>query len=136
MNQTEKRLFLIRSLLDEQPRYRGMEIPHMEAEQKRILRSLFNIGMPGEISDEFLSVQDEYLREETKRKGVTELAGLTPADPGIYLWKGDITTLACDAIVNAANSGMTGCYLPCHNCIDKATHTRHRASRSGLSGSG
>ena len=87
MNQTEKRLFLIRSLLDEQPRYRGMKIPHMEAEQKRILRSLFNIRMPGEISDEFLSVQDEYLREETKRKGVTALAGLTPADPGIYLWK-------------------------------------------------
>ena len=123
MNQTEKRLFLIRSLLDEQPGYRRMEIPAVEAEQKRILRSLFNIRMPGEISDEFLNVQDEYLREETKRKGVTELAGLTPADPGIYLWKGDITTLACDAIVNAANSGMTGCYQPCHNCIDNCIHT-------------
>ena len=127
MNQTEKRLFLIRSLLDEQPRYRGMEIPHIEAEQKRMLRSLFNIRMPGEISDGFLSVQDEYLREETKRKGVTALAGLTPADPGIYLWKGDITTLACDAVVNAANSGMTGCYQPCHNCIDNCIQPTGRA---------
>ena len=68
MNQTEKRLFLIRSLLNEQPRYQGMEIPCIEAEQKRILRSLLNIRMPGEISDEFLNVQDEYLREETRQK--------------------------------------------------------------------
>jgi O-acetyl-ADP-ribose deacetylase (regulator of RNase III) len=95
-----------------------MEIPADEVEQKRILRSLFNIRMPGEISDGFLSVQDEYLREETRQKGITAFAGLTPAEPGIYLWKGDITTLACDAIVNAANSGMTGCYQPCHSCID------------------
>jgi O-acetyl-ADP-ribose deacetylase (regulator of RNase III) len=79
--------------------------------------------MPGEISDGFLSVQDEYLREETRQKGITALAGLTPAEPGIYLWKGDITTLACDAIVNAANSGMTGCYQPCHSCIDNCIHT-------------
>ena len=123
MNQTEKRLFLIRALLDEQPRYRGMEIPDDEAEQRRMLRSLFNIRMPGGISDEFLSVQDEYLREETRQKGVTALAALTPAEPGIYLWQGDITTLACDAIVNAANSGMTGCYQPCHSCIDNCIHT-------------
>ena len=123
MNQTEKRLFLIRALLDEQPRYRGMEIPADEAEQRRMLRSLFNIRMPGGISDEFLSVQDEYLREETRQKGVTALAALTPAEPGIYLWQGDITTLACDAIVNAANSGMTGCYQPCHSCIDNCIHT-------------
>ena len=123
MNQTEKRLYLIRALLDERPEYRRMEIPADEAEQKRILRSLFNIRMPGEISDGFLSVQDEYLREETRQKGITALAGLTPTEPGIYLWKGDITTLACDAIVNAANSGMTGCYQPCHNCIDNCIHT-------------
>ena len=123
MNQTEKRRFLIRSLLNEQPRYRGMEIPDTEAEQKRMLRSLLNIRMPGEISDAFLKVQDEYLREETRQKGITNLAQLSAAEPGLYLWKGDITTLACDAIVNAANSGMTGCYQPCHNCIDNCIHT-------------
>ena len=123
MNQTEKRLFLLRALLDEQPGYRRMAIPAAEAEQKRMLRSLFNIRMPGKISDGFLNVQDEYLKEETRQKGITNLAGLSPAEPGIYLWKGDITTLACDAIVNAANSGMTGCYRACHNCIDNCIHT-------------
>ena len=123
MNQTEKILFLIRSLLNEQPGYQGMEIPYIEAEQKRILRSLLNIRMPGKISDEFLNVQDEYLREETRQKGITNLAELSTIEPGLYLWKGDITTLVCDAIVNAANSGMTGCYQPCHNCIDNCIHT-------------
>ena len=123
MNQTEKRRFLIRTLLDERPEYRAMGIPNDEAEQKRMLRSLFNIRMPGGISEGFLNVQDEYLREATRRKGITKLAELTPVQQGIYLWQGDITTLACDAIVNAANSGMTGCYQPCHNCIDNCIHT-------------
>lgn len=123
MNQTEKRRFLIRSLLDERPRYRDMEIPSDPTEQKRLLRSLFNIRMPGQIREDFLKVQDEYLREETRRKGITTLADLTPIKPGLYLWQGDITTIACDAIVNAANSGMTGCYQPCHNCIDNCIHT-------------
>jgi len=123
MNQTEKRRFLIRSLLDERPRYRDMEIPSDPTEQKRLLRSLFNIRMPGQIGEDFLKVQDEYLREETRRKGVAALTELTPIKPGLYLWQGDITTIACDAIVNAANSGMTGCYQPCHNCIDNCIHT-------------
>lgn len=123
MNQTEKRLFLIRSLLDEQPRYRDMNIPSNETEQRQLLRSLFNIRMPANISDSFLKVQNEYLQEELHRKGITKLSDLTPVEPGIYLWQGDITTLACDAIVNAANSGMTGCYQPCHNCIDNCIHT-------------
>lgn len=123
MNQTEKRLFLIRSLLDEQPRYRDMDIPSTEPEQRQLLRSLFNIRMPANISDSFLKVQNEYLQEELHRKGITELSDLTPIEPGIYLWQGDITALACDAIVNAANSGMTGCYQPCHNCIDNCIHT-------------
>ncbi len=123
MNQQERRQFLIRRLLDEQPSYRAMELPSGEAEQRRLLRSLFNIRLPGAIDEGFLTVQDEYLREETRRKGVTALAELTQAAPGLYLWQGDITTLACDAIVNAANSGMTGCYQPCHNCIDNCIHT-------------
>ncbi|MBO7372764.1 MAG: protein-ADP-ribose hydrolase [Oscillospiraceae bacterium] len=123
MNQTEKRSFLIRWLLDEQPGYRDMVIPSGETEQRRLLRSLFNIRLPGAVSEEFLTVQDAYLREETRQKGVTELDELRPMEPGIYLWQGDITTLRCDAIVNAANSGMTGCYQPCHNCIDNCIHT-------------
>ena len=109
---------MIRRLLDEQPGYRSMELPSEETAQRRLLRSLFNLRLPGAISEEFLTVQDEYLREETRKKGVTDLTDLTPMEPGLYLWQGDITTLRCDAIVNAANSGMTGCYQPCHNCID------------------
>ncbi len=123
MTQTEKRQFLIRRLLEEQPKYRNLAVPSGDTEQRQLLRSLFNVRLPGAIGEDFLKVQDEYLQEETRRKGVTELAGLTPAEPGLFLWQGDITTLACDAIVNAANSGMTGCYLPCHNCIDNCIHT-------------
>ncbi len=123
MDQTERRSFLLRRLLDEQPRYRGMEIPSDAEAQKQLLRGLFNVRMPGGIGDEFLRIQDEYLQEETRQKGVTRLKDLTSVEPGIYLWQGDITTLACDAIVNAANAGMTGCYQPCHNCIDNCIHT-------------
>ena len=123
MTQAERRIFLIQKLLDEQPRYQGAPIPRGETEQKNLLRSLFNVRMPKSVSDEFLTVQDEYLREETAAKGVTDLADLTPISEGLYLWRGDITTLRCGAIVNAANSGMTGCYQPCHNCIDNCIHT-------------
>ena len=123
MNQTERRQYLIRALLDEQPQYRRITIPSDEAEQRQLLRGLFNVRMPGRIGDEFLRIQDEYLQEELRQKGVTGLKELTPMEPGIYLWQGDITTLVCDAIVNAANAGMTGCYQPCHNCIDNCIHT-------------
>lgn len=123
MNQDEKRLYLIRMLLNEQPAYRRIQIPSDRMDQKRLLRSLFNVRMPGSISEEFLRVQDEYLQEEIRQKGITDLTELTPLHPGIFLWQGDITTLRCDAIVNAANSGMTGCYQPCHNCIDNCIHT-------------
>lgn len=123
MTQDMRRAFLISRLLGEQPRYKGLQIAQDTAEQKRLLRSLFNIRMPGNISDDFLAVQDEYLQEETAAKGITDLADLSPVSDGIYLWQGDITTLRCDAIVNAANSGMTGCYAPCHGCIDNCIHT-------------
>ncbi|MCH5264148.1 MAG: protein-ADP-ribose hydrolase [Lachnospiraceae bacterium] len=123
MNQAERRKFLIQRLLDEQPRYKGIVIPLDKTEQQQLLRSLFNVRNPKKISDDFLTVQDEYLQEETAAKGITELADLSPVSNGIYLWQGDITTLRCDAIVNAANSGMTGCYAPCHGCIDNCIHT-------------
>ena len=123
MTQTERRSYLIAALLQEQPRYSKMEIPSSEQEQKVLLRSLFNIRMPLPVTDEFLAVQDAYLQEETRRKGVTALSDLKPVQKCIYLWRGDITTLAVDAIVNAANSGMLGCFRPNHGCIDNAIHT-------------
>ena len=71
----------------------------------------------------FLKVQDEYLKEEINKKGIVDINNLNPIQKGIYLWQGDITTLRCDAIVNAANSAMTGCYVPNHRCIDNAIHS-------------
>ena len=123
MTQTDRQIYLIRELLAEQPRYRGLAVPTDAAEQKQFLRSLMNIRIPQPVSEDFLAVQDEYLREELAEKDVTDIADLTPISDGIYLWQGDITTLRCDAIVNAANSGMTGCYVPCHGCIDNCIHT-------------
>lgn len=123
MTQEQRRLFLIKDLLKEQPQYRDMMIPSSEAEQRRLLRSLLNIRQAKPISKEFLKIQDEYLQESTIQKGITDIAELIPCEDGIYLWQGDITTLHCDAIVNAANSGLTGCYCPCHGCIDNAIHT-------------
>ena len=123
MNQSEKRLFLIRSLLKEQPEYRDIAIPTDTNSQRQLLRGLMNLRRPARIGAEFLQMQDAYLQGETAAKGVTDAADLTPIQPGLYLWQGDITTLKCDAIVNAANSGMTGCYIPNHRCIDNAIHT-------------
>ena len=123
MNQSEKRLFLIQSLLKEQPEYRGIAIPTDTNSQRQLLRGLMNLRRPARIGTEFLQMQDAYLQDETAAKGVTDAADLTPIQPGLYLWQGDITTLKCDAIVNAANSGMTGCYIPNHRCIDNAIHT-------------
>ncbi len=81
-----------------------------------------NVRVPQQISNDFLTMQDEYLREELAQKGITDITDLSPIADGMYLWQGDITTLRCDAIVNAANSGMTGCYVPCHRCIDNCIH--------------
>ena len=123
MNQSEKRLFLIRSLLKENPEYRDLSIPAEPESQRQLLRGLMNIRAPQRIGAGFLKMQDAYLQGETAAKGITDVADLTPIQPGLYLWQGDITTLKCDAIVNAANSGMTGCYIPNHRCIDNAIHT-------------
>lgn len=123
MEQSERRHYLIRALLNENVSYQQMEIPEETAEQKRLLRSLMNIRMPKPISEEFLKVQDEYLQEELEKKHITSLEELEELQPGLYVWQGDITTLKTGAIVNAANSGMTGCYQPCHACIDNCIHT-------------
>lgn len=123
MNQSEKRLFLIQSLLKEKTEYRDIDIPTEPESQRQLLRGLMNIRAPRSIGADFLKMQDAYLQGETAAKGVTDIADLTPIQPALYLWQGDITTLKCDAIVNAANSGMTGCYIPNHRCIDNAIHT-------------
>lgn len=121
MTQIERRLYLIRRLLEE--RREVLAVPTGEQAQKRLLRALFNTRPPRPAGAEFLRVQDDYLREEIKEKGVTDLFDLAPIQPGIYLWQGDITALRCDAIVNAANSALLGCFCPNHGCIDNAIHT-------------
>ena len=123
MNQSEKRLFLIQSLLKENPAYRDLGIPADTNSQRQLLRGLMNLRAPQHADADFLKIQDTYLQGENAAKGITDVADLTPIQPGLYLWQGDITTLQCDAIVNAANSGMTGCYIPNHRCIDNAIHT-------------
>ena len=121
MTQAERRVYLINYLLAE--RGETVDIPTDEYNQRRLLRSLFNVRMPAPIDEDFLRVQDEYLQKEAARKGITDIAELEPIQKGVYLWQGDITTLKCVAIVNAANSQMLGCFYPCHSCIDNAIHT-------------
>ncbi len=120
MTHEERRIWLIRQLLSEEPGYSRYRVPDDAQGQKDLLRALTNVRPPRPISEEILTVQDEYLTEENRRAGVTDAADLKPCglSEQICLWQGDITTLRADAIVNAANSGMTGCYQPLHNCID------------------
>ena len=123
MNQDDRRKYLIEGLLKERPEYENMQIPSDAGKQKILLRSLMNIRMPKKMDYAFLQIQDAYLSEENEKKGIVTLADIREAQPDLYIWKGDITRLRVGAIVNAANSGMTGCYQPCHNCIDNCIHT-------------
>lgn len=123
MTQEERLDNLIADLIREKAEYQTIHLPDSAAEKRQLLRALMNVRPPLPVSNEFLKVQDEYLQEEIRRRGTTSLADLTPVQPGLYLWQGDITTLAVDAIVNAANSRMLGCFVPCHGCIDNAIHS-------------
>jgi O-acetyl-ADP-ribose deacetylase (regulator of RNase III) len=123
MTQSERADYLIKYLISEDTEYSDIKIPQDDAEKFRLFRGLVNIRRAKPISEKFLNVQDEFLKEEISSKKITDIADLKPIKDKIYLWKGDITTLKCGAIVNAANSGMTGCYSPCHACIDNAIHT-------------
>ncbi len=120
-NKINKLDFLINYLLSE--RNEKAEIPEDEKAKFLLYRSLVNTRPAMKASEEFLQAEDEFLTEYIKNKGITDIADLTPIEDKIYLWKGDITTLKCEAIVNAANSGMTGCWQPCHSCIDNCIHT-------------
>lgn len=123
MTQQERLLYLIEYLKNESMEWKRLEIPQNETEQKRLLRSLMNMRPPRAIPEKFLNIQDEYLQEEQKQKKIVSLAELSPVKEGIYLWQGDITTLQTDGIVNAANSALLGCFVPCHGCIDNAIHS-------------
>lgn len=120
---------LIRLLIDEMPGYQRLAVPKDSEGKKVLFRSLCNVRPPREASREFLELETVYLEEELKKKGIKDVNGLLPEpringeDYSLYLWKGDITTLKVDCIVNAANSQMTGCYVPCHRCIDNAIHS-------------
>lgn len=123
VTQTERLDFLIKYLINENKELRSIEIPAQDRARKRLLRSLMNIRLPKTVSREFLEVQDAYLQMECIQKGVISLSDISMAGPGIYLWQGDITRLAVDAVVNAANSAMLGCFVPCHECVDNAIHS-------------
>lgn len=123
MTQAERLTFLIEYLINENNGLESFHIPVEENARKRLLRSLMNIRPPKPAAKDFLDIQGEYLQEEKTKKGVITLADIPFVKSGIYLWQGDITRLSVDAIVNAANSGMLGCFVPCHGCIDNAIHS-------------
>lgn len=123
MTQAERLDYLLSCLLRERADRDSIPLPDTIPARQRLLRALMNVRPPVPADPAFLQVQDEYLQAVRAEKGVTQLSDLTPVRPGLYLWQGDITTLAADAIVNAANSAMLGCFVPCHGCIDNAIHS-------------
>lgn len=123
MTHSETLLFLIKRLLGERNDLGEVKIPDDEGDRFRLYRSLVNIR-PAMVADEdYLEAEDRFLREEISHRGITDISDMTPCEDGIFLWQGDITSLRCGAVVNAANSGLTGCWRPCHGCIDNAIHT-------------
>lgn len=134
MNRTEKADILLEKLKADSVEYKALETGGYSLEEKKnAIRSLMNIRMPRELSDELVDLQNEYLQEEREAKGVVTLRDIptikeqlnssaSHADK-VSLWQGDITRLEVGAIVNAANSQMLGCFVPCHRCIDNAIHS-------------
>lgn len=130
--QDERLAYLVEAFKADSGEYRYLKTPADTEGKRNLLRSLMNIRMPKTISKEILAVQDAYLRERIKENGIVSLADIpTAKEQGskrefadlISLWQGDITRLAVDAIVNAANSQMLGCFIPMHTCIDNCIHT-------------
>ena len=125
MTQDERRICLIEYLLKEESGLRMRKIPKDKNGQENMLRALMNVRPPRPVGKDLLKIQDEYLLERNRERGITDVADLEPvsSDPRFFVWQGDITTLKCDAIVNACNSQMLGCFSPLHACIDNFIHT-------------
>lgn len=123
ISQEERLDYLVEEFKADSDEYRDLQIPGDTDGKKRMLRSLMNIRMPRPMSEEVLKVQDEYLTERKTEVGIVELSGIPVIADGLSVWQGDITRLAVDAIVNAANSQMLGCFVPMHTCIDNCIHT-------------
>ena len=134
MSVIEKADLLLEKLKADSEEYKELETGGYSLEEKKkAIRSLMNIRMPRELPDELVDLQDEYLQDERKAKGVVKLVDIPtiketfnskfPYAEKISLWQGDITRLEVGAIVNAANSQMLGCFVPCHRCIDNAIHS-------------
>ena len=134
MSRQEERLdYLLEKFKEDSGRYRNLEVGDDWQEKRMVLRSLMNIRMPGAMDEDVLRMQDEFLQEEAREKGIVTLQEIPsvkeqygserPLADRISLWQGDITRLQVGAIVNAANSQMLGCFVPCHGCIDNAIHS-------------